>query len=153
MSDLVVVMNDGKIVQAGAAKEIYEKPNTDFVASFIGETNLLSGVVIDQGADGSVVRTDTGITLTTAAKLESDSRVTLSIRPEHISVSSNTFSPVRENQFQANVLEWVYSGATTRGLLGLGDMQLIVRVPGAEALQGGKVEIYVNPARAVPVRR
>lgn len=153
MSDLVVVMNDGKIVQAGAAKEIYEKPNTDFVASFIGETNLLSGVVIDQGADGSVVRTDTGITLTTAAKLESDSRVTLSIRPEHISVSSNTSSPVRENQFQANVLEWVYSGATTRGLLGLGDMQLIVRVPGAEALQGGKVEIYVNPARAVPVRR
>lgn len=154
MSDLVVVMNDGKIVQAGTANEIYEKPETDFVANFIGETNLLSGVVMDRRDDGSVVRTDAGILLTTGAKLTIDTRVTLSIRPEHISVSSDQSAPATvENRFQANVLERIYSGATTRGILQLGDTQLIVRVPGAEALQAGKVEFRVDPARVIAVRK
>lgn len=154
MSDLVVVMNDGKIVQAGTANEIYEKPETDFVANFIGETNLLSGVVMDRRDDGSVVRTDAGILLTTAAKLTIDTRVTLSIRPEHISVSNDQSAPATvENRFQADVLERIYSGATTRAILQLGDTQLIVRVPGAEALQAGKVEFRVDPARVIAVRK
>lgn len=153
MSDLVVVMNDGKIVQAGTANEIYEKPETDFVANFIGETNLLPGVVIEQRSDSSVIRTDAGIILTTAARLTIDSRVTVSIRPEHISVSNHQSAPVPENRFQAKVLERVYSGATTRGILALGDTQLIVRVPAAEALRAGQVEACVDPARVIVVRK
>ena len=69
MSDLVVVMNDGGIVQAGTAEEIYENPNTDFVAEFIGETNLVRGTVTDKQTTGSSVKLDSGIVLSTTARL------------------------------------------------------------------------------------
>ena len=151
MSDLVVVMNDGKIVQTGTPNEIYEKPKTEFVANFVGETNLLSGVVVEQRNDGSVVRINDGILITTATKLPIDSRTTLSIRPEHISVRSDQPRPSPENRLQVDVLEWVYSGATTRGVLKLAGTQLIARVPGTEALRAGRVEISVDPARVIAV--
>lgn len=153
MSDLVVVMNDGKIVQAGTAGEIYEKPETDFVANFVGETNLLTGVVIETRNQKSVVRTDAGIFVTTSVSLPIGCTVTLSIRPEHIQISNDQLPPSSENCFQLNVLERVYSGATTRGVLELGDAQLIVRVPGADVLREGKVQVCVDPARVIAVRK
>ncbi|MDZ5813233.1 TOBE domain-containing protein [Halorubrum sp. AD140] len=45
MSDRLAVMNDGQIEQIGTPKEIYREPATAFVADFIGDTNLLDGVV------------------------------------------------------------------------------------------------------------
>lgn len=152
MSDLIVVMNDGKIVQKGTASDIYERPETDFVANFVGENNLLSGVVVDQANDGSVVRINDRIRLTTTTKLMTQSKATLSIRPEHISVCNDQSESSSENRFPANVLEWIYSGATTRGILELGNTQLIVRVPGTEQMRVGKVEISIDPARVIAVR-
>lgn len=46
MSDRIVVMNKGRIEQVGTAHEIYERPQTKFVAQFIGETNLFEDVEI-----------------------------------------------------------------------------------------------------------
>ena len=46
MSDKVVVMSDGMIQQIGTPEEIYNEPNTVFVADFIGESNILSGVMV-----------------------------------------------------------------------------------------------------------
>jgi ABC-type Fe3+/spermidine/putrescine transport system ATPase subunit len=53
MSDMVVVMNRGKVMQVGTPEEIYQKPTTAFVAEFLGVTNLLRGAV---SADGESVR-------------------------------------------------------------------------------------------------
>ena len=44
MSDRIAVINEGEIQQIGKPEEIYESPNNKFVANFIGEANLLSGV-------------------------------------------------------------------------------------------------------------
>lgn len=46
MSDTVVVMNDGKIQQIGTPEDIYNEPKNSFVADFIGESNILNGVMI-----------------------------------------------------------------------------------------------------------
>ena len=152
MSDLIVVMNDGKVVQKGTASNIYERPETDFVANFVGENNLLSGVVVDQANDGSVVRINGGIRLKTTAKLMAQSKATLSIRPEHIRVCNEQSESSSVNRFPANALEWIYNGATTRGILELGNTQLVVRVPGTEQMRVGKVEISIDPARVIAVR-
>ena len=47
MSDTVVVMNGGKIQQIGEPKRIYDEPKNAFVADFIGESNILSGVMLE----------------------------------------------------------------------------------------------------------
>lgn len=153
MSDLVVVMNNGEIIQAGPAEEIYEKPNTDFVAEFIGETNLVRGVVTDESTSDASVRLDSGITLTTNARLDAGTRVALSIRPEHISVSHEKFSDGKKNVFPADVVDCVYSGATTRGTVRVGNLQLVVRVGQAKELRHGTVNIHIDPAHVIAVRQ
>lgn len=50
-ADMIVVMNDGRIEQAGSPEDIYERPATEFVARFIGGTNILGGIM---GSDGTV---------------------------------------------------------------------------------------------------
>lgn len=47
MSDTIVVMNKGKIQQKGSAEDIYNEPANAFVANFIGESNILDGIMID----------------------------------------------------------------------------------------------------------
>ena len=54
LADLVVVMNEGRIEQAGAAREVFNAPRTAFVARFIGGHNVLSGTV-ESFADGAAV--------------------------------------------------------------------------------------------------
>lgn len=58
-ADLIVVMNDGRIEQAGTPEDIYERPESEFVAHFIGGTNILKGKA---GGSKQVVRPD-GLTL------------------------------------------------------------------------------------------
>jgi len=47
-SDLIAVMRDGRIEQAGGPEDIYERPETEFVAHFIGNTNILRGRRVDE---------------------------------------------------------------------------------------------------------
>jgi len=82
MSDLVAVMNEGRIQQLGSPLEIYRRPANAFVAEFIGTSNLLSAEVVDgscllvEGHQLSTERMQEG--------LEPGAAVTLSVRPEDI---------------------------------------------------------------------
>ncbi|NUK13158.1 ABC transporter ATP-binding protein, partial [Streptomyces lunaelactis] len=81
MSDRMAVMNDGHVEQCGTPEDVYERPASSFVASFMGTSNLVAGtyrageVVMDQGP-ALPVGPRTGIT--------DGSRVSLAIRPEKI---------------------------------------------------------------------
>jgi iron(III) transport system ATP-binding protein len=84
LADLVVVMRDGRIEQRGAPGDVYRRPASRFVASFMGETNLVEGEVVSSDGAGSVVRTATGSIASATADLRAGSRVTLAIRPESL---------------------------------------------------------------------
>ena len=58
LADRIAVMDHGKIVQIGTPSEIYEQPNSRYVADFIGNINLLEGKVV--GADGATIRLECG---------------------------------------------------------------------------------------------
>jgi putative spermidine/putrescine transport system ATP-binding protein len=77
MSDLVVVMNAGRIEQVGPPLEVYRQPGSPFVAGFIGRTNLLGGV---GAGDGSVAVA--GRPFDIAGEADHTGEVTLSVRPE-----------------------------------------------------------------------
>ena len=90
LADRIAVMNHGKIVQVGTPAEIYEQPNSRYVADFIGNINLLEGRVVN--AAGGSVRMDcggTGATVGVDQDLSASPGDTawFAIRPEKIGVS------------------------------------------------------------------
>ena len=85
MSDRVAVMNKGKVEQIGPVTELYARPATRFVASFLGTTNLLDGAV--EAIDGGAARIRaSGILFDVAARpdMKVGQRVSFSLRPENI---------------------------------------------------------------------
>jgi spermidine/putrescine transport system ATP-binding protein len=88
MSDRIVVMNAGRVEQIGRAEEIYERPATEFVAGFIGVSNIIEGVVHSISNHGSIVSVGDARIAVPSDGLAAGQRVRLLIRPEKISISS-----------------------------------------------------------------
>jgi spermidine/putrescine ABC transporter ATP-binding subunit len=109
MSDTVAVMNDGRVLQAGAPRDIYEKPASEFVASFLGASNILPATI--RGRDGADAVVDLGGAL---LKLQvppgmvamDGTAIRVSLRPEKIRITS-------DGAVSATVSEIVYRGAQT----------------------------------------
>jgi iron(III) transport system ATP-binding protein len=86
ISDRIAVMHQGEIVQEGTAEDLYRRPSSEFVAQFIGRTNLLAGTVVAAGADGLELEV-AGQRIRVAddaARLRAEQRVRLVVRPEVI---------------------------------------------------------------------
>ena len=79
MSDLVVVMQDGRVEQVGPPLEVYRRPATAFVARFIGSTNLLEGRAL---SNGRVRVRDAEFDVGEGAFADEGERVLISVRPE-----------------------------------------------------------------------
>jgi putrescine transport system ATP-binding protein len=90
MASRVAVMNAGRLMQIGAPAEIYERPNSRFVAGFVGEVNLFDGVA-SVARSGCPVLHCAGIAapipLPAAVELPPGSRLTLAVRPEKLLLS------------------------------------------------------------------
>lgn len=81
ISDRIVVMNAGRADQIGSPFEIYNKPATRFVASFVGTLNLIDATVIDASANTIRVG-EQQITLHKPVEAENGEKITLALRPE-----------------------------------------------------------------------
>ena len=82
MSDKIVVMNAGEIQQIGTPTEIYRRPVNEFVANFIGETNLIDGVMPE---DDCVIFEDKRFPCS-ARGFDKNEKVDVVIRPEHLDI-------------------------------------------------------------------
>jgi putrescine transport system ATP-binding protein len=113
LSTRIAVMNRGQVVQVGTPSEIYEFPQTRFVADFIGTTNMFEGTV-DGGAPGNVVvrSTEAGCHLVVddAGRFSHGQRVWVSLRPEKIRLSKQPASSEPTNQIKGIVWELGYLG-------------------------------------------
>ena len=126
VSDRIAVMNHGNVLQVGSPHEIYESPATDFVARFIGETNLFDAVVLNAKkiSDGEtpvfmaeLEIPELGlIKVTTVDDVKEGQKVSFTVRPEKIVISKDRPSTKREdiNFFQGKVDEPIYSGFQTK---------------------------------------
>ncbi len=113
MADRIAVMDAGRVVQVGAAEEIYDHPRSLFVADFLGEANFVEGRIA--GASGPVVRVETPVgRLVAVADTASSTgrRVTCCIRPERISLwrAPGPERADRAAHLPANVVGCVYLG-------------------------------------------
>ena len=86
LSDRIAVMSEGRILQEGPPREIYQRPRSPFVAGFVGSSNLLEGIVAAILGGGRFrVETDCGpVGATSTDDLRRDEDVLVSLRPELI---------------------------------------------------------------------
>jgi len=84
MSDRIAVMNHGVVEQVGTPQEIYSKPASAFVASFIGTSNFLEGIMRDAGNGECMLHIEGGKTIALPMKKSFDGDVVIAARPENI---------------------------------------------------------------------
>jgi iron(III) transport system ATP-binding protein len=105
-ADMIVVMNDGRIEQAGTPEDIYARPETEFVARFIGGTNILTG----KGVGGNKVDIDGGLVIQCGSgKAAESGKGIVSIRHHDIELSPKKTSEV--NSVQGVVRRQIYLGS------------------------------------------
>ncbi|MBE9035007.1 ABC transporter ATP-binding protein [aff. Roholtiella sp. LEGE 12411] len=113
LSDRIAVMNQGKIEQVGTPKQIYERPQTSFVADFIGDTNLFSGEIVAVESSNVQILTKTGLSIVISraedTPTELSQTVVVSLRPEKIQLS--LYPPnLSANCFEGRLVNVMYLG-------------------------------------------
>ena len=115
MSDRIAIMNDGRIEQIGTPSDLYDRPNTRFVADFLGDTNFIPGRLIEIADGAGRIRTEDGteiVGMLAEPSLKVGTSVVAGIRPEKIGIGHD--DPALTNRCPATVREVVHSGNMMR---------------------------------------
>ncbi|MEI7756459.1 MAG: ABC transporter ATP-binding protein [bacterium] len=142
MSDRIGVMRDGKLIQVGAPREIYETPVSIDVARFIGAANLIPGKVVERG-----------IVLVAGERFNAPDHAplgdgTILIRPERIRVGTGTHA--------ATIEHVTFAGSTLRIALRIGGVALVAEVPNDETSIGLRdgdhtmIDVLPDAVRVLP---
>jgi putative spermidine/putrescine transport system ATP-binding protein len=157
MSDRVAVFNHGRVQQVAPPRDIYERPQTAFVAQFIGENNRITAKIEKLAGAQAIAVTRSGqrILCEPAAEAKAGEDVLVSIRPEALSVASPGTGG--ENALPATVSNVIYHGDHIRLTVAAGSgEEFVVKAPTRQAEHatiGTNVEIVWNArdARALPI--
>jgi spermidine/putrescine transport system ATP-binding protein len=129
MSDRIVLMNCGRIVQVGSPAEVYNRPASEFASRFIGEANLLNGRI--RSIDQKCISVDAdGLTLITpkASGFAVDQPVMVSMRPERVSLfrPEDPVPQTCQNVFDGTIEGAIFLGPSGRYHVRLAEGQVIV---------------------------
>ncbi|MFT4889137.1 MAG: thiamine transport system ATP-binding protein [Halobacteriales archaeon] len=150
VSDRVAVMNDGRIEQVGSPQNVYRRPNTEFVARFVGENNVFTGQVVESdtaGADTSPPRVAVGDAewLLPAVEpgaerqpLREGDQVTFCVRPADLTPGAAT------NRLTVDVRYREFLGEVVRVHGEWGGRTVVVRLP--EVLEDDRLVLGFDPA-------
>jgi iron(III) transport system ATP-binding protein len=151
MSDRIILMNRGRIVQEGSPRELYDRPASRFAAEFVGSANLLEARLESVGADGDamVALDDLRLRARGSRVPQGTTRALVCIRPENI-------VPVREdsgeNVIPARVTRVSFLGATVNCDLDIGGAIWRADLPARSAVSEGMVlHVRVDPECVVLV--
>ncbi|MDZ4309473.1 MAG: ABC transporter ATP-binding protein, partial [Cypionkella sp.] len=111
MSDRIAVMDAGKIIQIARPAEIYRHPKTQFVASFVGESNLIDAEILQRSGNTVTLKNRAGYVFQAESRdAASAGRVTVLVRPERITFSNDPMA----NAMPATVTSALFLGETLR---------------------------------------
>jgi iron(III) transport system ATP-binding protein len=149
-ADLIAVMNAGKIDQLGTPEEIYDRPQSEFVARFIGASNVIKGTARDSNHIAFA-----GATLqVVGAKLTPGQSAAVAIRQHDIQLSTQA-PQTRENVVKATVTRQVFLGASRDYMVETSDGSTLRIVTGAAAAvpRGTEVWLTLPPERCRALSR
>lgn len=166
MSDRVAIMNQGRIDQVGAPRDIYEEPATLFVAGFIGQCNVLRGALVGERGGHSLFRTVGQNTFAIDAQRlkkrppHGKTPMTLLTRPESVRLVGRS-EAVEDNVFDGVVTDVVYLGERANLTIALsnGNGQTPDRLVASSPLfrgerlpsPGDRVTVEVPPSQCIPI--
>ena len=114
LSSRMAVMDAGKFKQIGTPTEIYEFPETRFVADFIGSANIFEGRVSEDGADHVIVSTNVGeVYVNHGQSIAKNKKLWVGLRPEKIHLSITPPPQIGPNQIMGQVEDIGYLGETS----------------------------------------
>ncbi|HPF17611.1 MAG TPA: ABC transporter ATP-binding protein, partial [Thermotogota bacterium] len=149
LSDQIIVMNAGKIVQIGSPEEIYEKPNSKFVAGFIGKVAFFPVQVQETGKEKCVVKINDKVfdTYSYVQQVQTGQTASMMCRPE-------SMKPVEpgEGILDGVVRTNIYLGNSVESFINTEFGEVLVQIdnPAQKKIyhEGEKVSIAINPALA-----
>ena len=153
ISDRIAVMDQGLIMQIGPPKEIYERPTSEFVANFIGTTNLLRGAVTTDATAGSMGRIDTKLgqlACTFTADVKASPTVGVVIRPENVMIEPASSAAAKAipdtNRCEGTLIHETYLGEIVEYETKVGDETILIRTrPGPDMSPGDAVILHFPP--------
>ena len=147
MSDRVAVLNAGRVEQIGTVNEIYYKPATRFVASFIGESNIVEAEILRSEGEFLHCRLEGGLELDVRTpNPPAHSQILLSLRPEKIRLTRE--NPGGRNSFPGTIEMEIFKGAVDDLTISVqGGLQL-----GAVLTNDGQAESDLHEGERVFVR-
>ncbi|APZ54063.1 ABC transporter ATP-binding protein [Salipiger abyssi] len=158
MSDSIVVMSAGRVEQMGAPEEVYNNPASEFVANFLGASNMLPAACTATDAEGATLDVapfgSVAVPAEKAQRLSGPGPAQLVLRAEKLAVLPEAEAPPGLLTAPARVETVDYQGQTVRYFLRLGDRQLqaINMIDERPFEQGAPVRIGFRPkdASALP---
>jgi ABC-type Fe3+/spermidine/putrescine transport system ATPase subunit len=148
MSDRIAVMNSGKIEQVGVPRDIYQHPVSEFVAGFIGNTNLIHGTVEELRPDETaVIRSPIGdIVAECRFAAQKSDRITVAVRPEEVGIweSDGVGADLGPNQYNGEVEISLFGGTAVEYHVRSSDDVIKVRTsPRLDLARGARVVIEI----------
>jgi putative spermidine/putrescine transport system ATP-binding protein len=146
LSDRIVVMREGRVMQVGAPADIHDRPQNLFVADFVGYRNVIPLTVTTCGADGTATAEGAGLALRGRCGVPAGGTVLAAVRPEDLSLTDDARGPyvargtVRLVEYQGRA--WDVEVALDSGAI------LKARLPTAPTV-GSVVGLALDPARVV----
>jgi iron(III) transport system ATP-binding protein len=156
LSHEIAVMRNGRIIQRGTPREIYENPNNEFVADFIGTINFIQGNVrgVEAGRQLMVVDSEIG---TVQAPLSGDFRVgdqvQICVRPEDVFLSDATPPDNHSNHYHGTVHAKIFLGEVLDFQVQINNKVVLARVhPSQKTPVGAPIHIVLDPADCVVLK-
>jgi iron(III) transport system ATP-binding protein len=154
LSDIVAVMNKGRIIETGTPRNIYFNSDHRFVADFIGRTNLIEATITSQ--EGSVTTVDCAIGSLFCRKqadMKPGDKVTLCLRPEFIRLKRGDATQA-QNVFNGQIQSLVFIGEAFEGEITIKDTQLFIKTePDSDIKVRDTANFTVDPDHCLLVTR
>ncbi len=146
LSKRIAIINNGILEQFASASQIYDKPETKFIAKFIGNTNLLTGQIIEKSANELIVEVNTGIKLVVNQSNFKSQLISLSIRLEKVTLNLKQIADSK-NQFPATIIRSQYQGGYTVYSLKLNESTIIKAIDTSSANYqiDSQIWLSINP--------
>ena len=153
MADRIAVLNDGRVEQLGTPRELYRTPASRFMATFVGDANLLAGKVVDGQPEAGYVEVTTPLgQLHARGRAKLGDEVDILIRPEDLVVSA---SPTAPRSIVGEMIETAYFGDSVVARISVAGLTLTALTSGSSSAEppatGQRVYASVDRANCVVV--
>jgi putative spermidine/putrescine transport system ATP-binding protein len=159
LADQIAVMRGGRIEQAASARDIYERPASNFVADFIGTSNFIPATILEHRNGMTTLSGLAGSIFTTSMKTElgTGDRALVAVRPESIRLSPGDLAGGAINNISGKVVRTVFKGASVSVWLDIQGVEFVCTLPiediGTTPPQPGATWIATwSPERTLIVR-